>query len=417
MPVRIPELAAVLARLGLGQLESAAAVATLPGRNENLAGRTDQGVRIFVKRFRGPAAEARRRLRRSAAFERWCAERVPGVVPRSLGWDEQALLMVSEFVEDGTTFAELAADEMFGTDHAARAGHISGLLHSQAEPAGVPADGRPALPSRQLLTGLTLRQFDACSAGELKAWRLMQDDPVLVRAVGALLDQEERAPRVPAHCDLRLDQFLLSGERVFVTDGEEFRLADAARDIGMFAGDLMYRAVTGWADSDSLPSADNEVVRCCARRIQQAVPVLAAFWSGYRRARSVHDPGLAERAAAFAGWHMFDRLLARAQRSVRVSAVDRAAAGHRPPDHDRSGAILRSYRARSAVTAGLSERLASVLPTIVVGVDRRTARVGPREVSAASPASLRSELATAIYDESARRPGHDAAPSRPVPAR
>jgi hypothetical protein len=349
VPVHVPELGAVLARLGLGRLEPTATVATFPGRNENWAGRTDQGMHIFVKRFRGPAAEARRRMGRSTAFEQWCAEQVPGIVPRGLGRDEQALLMIWEFVEDGRTFAELAADERLGTGPAARAGHLTGLLHSPPpRPGSIPSDDLPVLPSRQLLAGLTLRQFYACSAGELKAWRLMQDDPVLVSAVGGLLDQEKRAPRLPAHCDLRLDQFLLSGEHVYITDGEEFRLADAARDVGTFAGDWLYRAVTGWADPDSLPESDEEVVQHCARGIQQALPVLAAFWSGYRRARPGYDPGLAERATAFAGWHMFDRLLARASRSVRVSAVDRAAAG--------IGLRLMTDPARSVGTVGLGAR-------------------------------------------------------------
>ena len=149
---------------------------------------------------------------------------------------------MSELIDNAASGAELAADGRFGPELATRAGRIIGSLHrlpaDEIWPGGSPGDRRPALPSETMLRGLSWTAFCACSAGELRALRLMQDDEVLASAVGGLLAREARAPRVPAHCDLRLDQFLLADGQLYVTDWEEFRLADAARDVGSFAGEV-----------------------------------------------------------------------------------------------------------------------------------------------------------------------------------
>jgi hypothetical protein len=358
---RATEVDAVLSRLGLGRL-SCQDPAGFPGRNENWAGSTDRGYRVFVKRIGGPAAQARRRLRRSVEFERLAASHQVTLAPRHFGWDEPARLLVSELVEDAVSGADLAD---FGADLAERAGRAIGALHrlpspdGPDRPDGAPAGGRPVLPSLELLRGLPLAMFYECSAGELKVWQLMQNDEKLAGAIGCLLERERRAPRVPAHCDLRFDQILLAGGRLYVTDWEEFRTADAARDIGSFAGECLHRAVTGWAERTAAeraaaaavgPVSHDQIVRSCAEGIERARPTIAAFWSGYRAARPEHDRDhdLGERAAAFAGWHLLDRMLAAARRAVRLSAVQRAAAG--------IGRTIMCAPGESAETIGLGLR-------------------------------------------------------------
>jgi hypothetical protein len=264
-------------------------------------------------------------------------------------------VLVSELIDNAASGAELAADGRFGPDLAARAGGIIGSLHrlpaGDIWPGGQPGNDRPALPSEAMLRGLSWSAFCACSAGELQALRLMQDDEILAGMVGGLLGREACAPRVPAHCDLRLDQFLLASGHLYVTDWEEFRFADAARDVGSFAGEWLFRTVTGWAYPVAPdPAAGSrlshqEIVRKCALGLEEARPAISAFWSGYCAARPRHDHGLAARAAAFAGWHLFDRLLATARQSVRLNAVHRAAAG--------IGRAIMRAPSESAATIGL----------------------------------------------------------------
>jgi hypothetical protein len=336
----------------------------LAGRNHNWAGTTDQGQQIFVKQFLGHPDDAAGRLRRSLAFEKM-AGRAPSAgreasaalaAPRCLGWDEQEQLIVFEFIADARSGAEVAAAAEFSAELAHRAGMATGALHGrpaddearatdgtgmggtgpggalEARDALDASDVRPLLPSLDLLDGLPLEVFAACSAAELQAWHLMQHDALLVGAVRELLDLERRVAWGPAHCDLRLEQLLVAGDRLYICDWEEFRLADPARDVGSFAGEWLHRAIRGVAGKgDSLSVGEalshDDVIQAVTAGINQIRPTIAAFWSGYQRARPVIDPGMAERAVRYAGWHLFDRMLAIARRSPRLGALDRAAAG------------------------------------------------------------------------------------------
>lgn len=272
-------------------------------------------------------------MRRSLAFGQMSASRAPDITPRVLGWDEPSLLMVFELIDDAAGGGGLELRQWTGTGRAFIAGSAVGVVHEMPAPdAGISAlmgGGPPPLPSAALLRGLPLPMFRSCSAGELKAWRLMQRDAALAAAVDRLLAQSERAPRVPAHCDLRLDQFLFPATRElpYLVDWEEFRLEDPARDVGSCAGEWLHRAVTRRTGPVPAAPSHDDIMRHYEDGIEQARPVISAFWRGYREARPDHDPGLAARATAFAGWHMYDRLLAGARYSIRLDAVDRAAAG------------------------------------------------------------------------------------------
>lgn len=339
--------------LSPGRPEPPAGADTMPGRNQNWVAGPGPGPRLFVKRFTGQAGSARLRMRRSLAFERLRESRMAAISPPVVLRDEQNLVLGFEFVTGAATGADLISGRDRGADFAFRAGRVIGSLHAlnadQAAGNLLPDDDPPALPSAELLRGLPFSLFRNCSAGELKAWRLMQEDGLLTAAVDSLLAQSARAPRVLAHCDLRLDQFLVSGDLLYVIDWEEFRMADAARDVGSLAGEWVYQAVTGWAEPGpgpgSEPLADEDVMRHCASGIDAARPAVAALWSGYRDASRSGDPGLAARSAAFAGWHMYDRMLAAARHSVRLSAVQRAAAG--------IGRSMLTDPARAAAAIGL----------------------------------------------------------------
>ena len=191
----------------------------------------------------------------------------------------------------------------------------------------------PPLPSLELLEGLPEIFFFNCSAAELQAWALLQRDAKLREAIQSLVARERSALRVPAHCDLRVDQLLLHDGHIYLTDWEEFRLADAARDIGSFAGEWLYRAML-----DIVTSRGEEQKRYVqliaadipsrgVEKLERLRPKVRAFWRGYRRARQAVDDGLPVRATAFAGWHLLDRLLAGAVNSSRLQPVQRAAAG------------------------------------------------------------------------------------------
>jgi hypothetical protein len=331
------EIDALLSRLRLGSFCPLDEAVSLPGRNQTWAGITSLGNHVVVKRFRGSVGSARGRLRRSLAFEATVGTAAPRrfATPRCAGWDEDAGLMAFEFIEGARSGTDLLLAAEWDDDLARRAGLAIGELHAihtHSRPDGPWAAcdrTAPALPSAELIEGLPVPVYAACSAAELQAWSLLQHDSALARAVGQLLRLQDQADVTPAHCDFRLEQLFVAAGGLYLCDWEEFRFADPARDVGSFAGEWLHYAVTTMtaSDADAETLSHAEIVRRIADSIERLRPRIAGFWSGYRCARPTAGRDLAVRAAAFAGWHMFDRMLAIARRSARLRAVDRAAAG------------------------------------------------------------------------------------------
>lgn len=334
---RHPTVDALLVRLGLGPFQRDSVRAPV-GRNDSWAGRTASGRAVIVKRLLGPVEDARARIDRLVAFERLVAGRPPlaGHAPTFIGVDRDERLVVHEYVADATSGAELVVDESFGLDLAERVGRVIGLLHGVELAPDTDVDrSLPTMPETGLLRGLPWEMFHRLSAAELEAWRLMQQDTELVAALTRLRAWERAAPRVPSHCDLRVDQLLVAGDRLYLTDWEEFRLADPARDVGSFAGEWLHRSVldivTPRGDDDSafmdLEFTHEQVLRRGTAKMERLLPRFHSFYRGYRSVRTDLDAGFALRVTAYAGWHLLDRLMAGATRSNRLSGIERAAAG------------------------------------------------------------------------------------------
>ncbi|MBT2446344.1 class IV lanthionine synthetase subunit LxmK [Streptomyces sp. ISL-43] len=328
-----PEVESLLARLGLGSLSSQPDVRKLPGRNTNWIGTTDMGRGVFVKRLAGPSEMTAARIRQCLAFDRMLRNGGPSglLSPHCLGADAEAHLLVYEAVPGAKTAAELVREDELGDDLMYSVGRTVGLLHnlpSEELPQG--AETTPLLPSAELLDGIPISLFEASSAAELQVWSVMQNDLPLAGALRRLLEEEQRAGLVAAHCDLRLDQFLVADGRVHLTDLEEFQAGDPARDIGGVIGDLLHRALLA-AVAQEDPYADEPVshAQMVARLtdgIRTVRPRIEIFWQGYLSER----PGagdVAGRVVAFAGWHLLDRLLAGARNAPRLAAIPRAVAG------------------------------------------------------------------------------------------
>ncbi|MFD0656120.1 class V lanthionine synthetase subunit LxmK [Thermocatellispora tengchongensis] len=333
---RFPAVDALLTRLGVGPFIRESLSAPV-GRNDVWTGRTQGGRSIFVKRLVGPSADVRERMSRLLSFERFLGDN-PAFAPHApafLGSDLAADLVVFESVEDAKTGARLMVDEDFDEDLAERLGRVIGTLHDADPGIGDHIDrSPPLLPELSLLEGLPLPVFDGLTFAGLSAWRLMQQDSDLTTAIGKQLERESVAPRVPSHCDFRVDQILVS-DVIRVTDWEEFRLADPARDVGAFAGEWLYRSVldivTSRGDADSsfidLELTHEQVLARGAEKLERLLPLVHAFWRGYRSVRKDIDDAMPVRATAFAGWHLLDRLIAGAAGSARLSGIERAAAG------------------------------------------------------------------------------------------
>jgi hypothetical protein len=205
----------LLQRLGLGALDTSAHVSP-PGRNDNRVGTTAAGPVVFVKRLDAQQPDAAKRFSRLVRFE----TRVGTVrdsalrTPVCLGWDADELTAVFEWHDAARTGADLAKEEAFTEELALDAGRAVGALHSlpaastenQEEK---PSDDQPLLPPMEFFEALPLLYYAQASGASLEAWRLMQSDEKLAAGLRDLRSQESAVVKTAAHCDVRLDQFLL----------------------------------------------------------------------------------------------------------------------------------------------------------------------------------------------------------------
>ncbi|MFB7667005.1 class V lanthionine synthetase subunit LxmK [Kitasatospora sp. NPDC056138] len=330
-----PEVDKLLIDLGLGAFDRAGLVGH-PGRNENWSGPTGNGRAVFVKKLAG--RDIARRLHGMTEFDRMYRQVSEG--PKPFSWRAPGLLAVQpadalavfELLPDATMVSHRAEEPGFDPGLAARLGRAVGELHTvDWSPTAVDEPAAQETPDHEdFLDRLTVKEWQAASAGELELWALLQQDGALVAAIRALRPADATVPLVPCHRDLRLDQFLLSGDEVYLTDWEEFGPAEPAKDLGSVVGEFIYRAARRLVhDLDEEltgdPSAAHRALLEQGRAaLAQARPAVRGFLAAYRSIRPDVDP---VRVAAVVGWHLIDRILASARHVHQLSPLDRAQAG------------------------------------------------------------------------------------------
>ncbi|MET9833421.1 class V lanthionine synthetase subunit LxmK [Streptomyces sp. NPDC006385] len=326
-----PEVDAFLARLGLGPFDRTT-ITSNAGRNDNWVGTTTEGTAVFVKRLR--YKDAADGISRTQAIYAAADGRLD--FPRLLGADQDNGLLVFEAVPEARSGAQLASDDAFDDDVCDRAATVLAALHS-LEADGIDAGEHP-FPPVENFEALSLAQYLNVTHGQLEIWRLLHGDEQIARALRDLRATEvpDLKARCPIHGDLRLDQFLLSGGRLYLTDFEESRIGDPARDIGAFAGEWLFQAIhvtpSTLAGASQLGhiATHEEIVATGSAELERRRPKVRRFLRTYLEAAPTaitSDEQLLVRAASYAGWHMIDRMLAGGMGTSRLSPVSKAAAG------------------------------------------------------------------------------------------
>lgn len=317
----VPEVGAVVERYGWGALDADGLLA-YAGRDGIWAGHTSAGIGVFAKKIDG--ADAAERFKRARSFTRLpqSGRGVPS--PACLGSDAKSRVLIFELLEGASSGSDLARDGLFTRALACKSGRIVGILHRTPATvaAGVLDTSTPTWPRLDRLT-LSADVVAASSGAQQELYGIVQKNPALVDAVTSLAESSLQAPKSPVHCDLRLDRFLLHRGKLRLVDWEELRLADPARDVGAFVGEWLHRSIRAIHEGGS--PTEQEIIRRGMRELERIRPVLDAFWTGYLATVDTPDPGLAPRAAGYAGWHVLDRVLAASRERARLHPVDRAA--------------------------------------------------------------------------------------------
>lgn len=321
------------------------------GRNANFLLVTTTGRPLFVKQVRMSSPDAAERFGACVAFE--ALRRQTPALRATLGTaplvtaDPELGVLAYEAVLGAASLAEIARDSRAdngGHDravahHATALGRVLAAVHT-LDIEGVPErGGPPPMPPVALLEALPWHLYASASAPLLQVWHRLQQDAEVGEALRLLRADEAAAPPAAIHGDVRLDQFLVGHDGVLrLIDLEEFRRGDIARDLGAMIGEWLHRATldivaehvpdqTGAAVAD-LELSHDDVLAAGAAALEGRRPVITTFWESYRAAGGgSDDPDLIERVTRFAGWHLFDRLIAVAETTARISAVHWAGAG------------------------------------------------------------------------------------------
>ncbi|WYB31354.1 class V lanthionine synthetase subunit LxmK [Streptomyces sp. SM1P] len=402
-----PEVNALLERLGLGPFAPDGLTA-FGGRNDNWAGTTTLGRQVFVKTVARAPDGSRPEIDRALAFEASAARLPAGSplrTPEHLGTDRDSAVSAFRLLPGSRSGSEVALDGDFDEALCREAGRAVATLHTLGtaggasggeapDPASAPAidTAEAPLPPMRWLRAFPWSEVQDRSMAQIAAWKLVQDDTEVVAALHRLRERERTAPHTPAHCDLRFDQFLVHDGQLYLCDWEEFRLADPARDVGAFVGEWLFQATysvfapTGeptTAKDAVAPGFDlshEEIVERGSAGLRRHIPRIAAFWQGYTECRTP-DPELAERAVGFAGWHLYDRLIATAQAHAVLNPVARAAAGiGRTLLLNPAGAVATLRLAASATTPPAVPTAG--VPTVVVS---HPAQPHPADALSGSP--------------------------------
>ncbi|SDP74920.1 hypothetical protein SAMN04487905_10895 [Actinopolyspora xinjiangensis] len=324
------------------------------GRNANFLVVTTTDTPLFIKTVRGSGAESRERFAACTAFETLRRENTTirselGTAPL-LASDREHGFLAYEAVAGASSLAELAREEPENAesarssvaDHAWALGRILAAVHA-LDVERVPERTEPLhMPPVAFLDALPWKLYRQASASVLRVWNRLQRDEEVADALRVLQRDEAAATPTAIHGDFRLDQLLLGHDEVLrLVDIEEFRRGDPARDVGSMVGEWLHRAAldivtdrsgaagaAAGAAAAELELDHEDVVAGGTAALDRQRPVITRFWESYWAARGdTATPEFVRRAARFAGWHMFDRLLAVAEYVPRVSAVHWAAAG------------------------------------------------------------------------------------------
>ncbi|WP_040360243.1 phosphotransferase [Corynebacterium durum] len=305
------------------------------GRNQSAVLEVDGNQQYFVKLIQGSDGVAR--FRRSKDFENWVINKsIKFATPKLLAFSKDQRALMFEFARCDTNLGEMLGDKFIDSVTAMKVAVAIGSLHTSTVSISDNIESDlPVLPP-QFPGLISLDYFENATIGERNLWRILQNDAELLEALDLLVDS--RINFVPIHGDFRPDQVFFRADEVVLLDFEEFRLGDPARDLGSFIGDLFYHKMSwiavGAQGTDGRLTHESLLERG-VDLLGQVRPIIQSFWEKYcifccgaqSETWKMTQPNLANRVTGYAGWHLFDRSLARSALSGRLTANDRALNG------------------------------------------------------------------------------------------
>ncbi|MDQ8094129.1 phosphotransferase [Bacillus amyloliquefaciens] len=176
---------------------------------------------------------------------------------------------------------------------------------------------------------LEIEEYANCTGAELELFSLLQHDDKLLNALFNHYNVKENMMGM-CHGDIRLDQFLYDGEKVWIIDFEEFHYGDILRDLAGLIGSIFFEALlktfsSSIQDSSEPKEIDQDFVERGKTYLDNYESVMHSAFEAYQDTVSYKVDK--KRLVINIGWFVIERIMSRAKFSFRLSAMDKAILG------------------------------------------------------------------------------------------
>ncbi|USK17601.1 phosphotransferase [Bacillus velezensis] len=176
---------------------------------------------------------------------------------------------------------------------------------------------------------LEIEEYANCTGAELELFSLLQHDDELLNALFNHYNDKENMMGM-CHGDIRLDQFLYDGEKVWIIDFEEFHYGDILRDLAGLIGCIFFEALlktfsSSIQDSSEPKEIDKDFVERGKTYLDNCESVMHSAFKAYQDTVSYKVDK--KRLVINIGWFVIERIMSRAKFSFRLSAMDKAILG------------------------------------------------------------------------------------------
>ncbi|MGT2947731.1 phosphotransferase [Streptococcus devriesei] len=304
----------------------------LLGRNINKEITVD-GVKVIQKQLVGEEKDKKRRLSHLLNWERQEHQGVNS--PRMVSVDEIKQIASYQFIDNNKTLLRLFEDGIKQStvddlipifEETAKS---LALIHNSK----INEEFLLNNPQKLLrpLIALNPKEYTESSGAELELFALLQQDSQLIEALGSY--QTDQKYQKMIHGDVRLDQFLYDGDKVWVIDFEEYTCGDALADISGIIGavlfevylEVFYSSWDGSRQGETDIDINNQLHNKETKLLELISPLVISFITRYQKISHEEIDGAL--LSSNIGCFFIERIISRSKFSFKLSAVDRALAG------------------------------------------------------------------------------------------
>ncbi|AUS13059.1 phosphotransferase [Bacillus subtilis] len=283
---------------------------------------------FFRKKLLGQQEDVSRRYNNLLKWDRVLEGEIDFNSLRITNSDSKDFSLQYEWIENATSLQSLLSEAVDNMDELVnKAAVMLAKIHS------LPDEKNGSEIHKQNwyrpVFALEIEEYANCTGAELELFSLLQHDNELLSALFNHYNDKENIMGM-SHGDIRLDQFLYDGEKVWIIDFEEFHYGDILRDLAGLIGSIFFEVLlktfsSSIQDSSEPKEIDKDFVERGTTYLDNYESIMHSAFKAYQDTVSYKVDK--KRLVTNIGWFVIERIMSRAKFSFRLSAMDKAILG------------------------------------------------------------------------------------------